>query len=102
MEVQMVTLHSGLMLKILLEKQVVLLHNKSENPITDLSNDDIKLVFQFLDSVDLTKVLLHIPQQDLLKIQQRLTPEVCAEYLNRLAESDRIQVEDRLISTTIN
>jgi hypothetical protein len=69
-------------------------------PITDLSNDDIMLVFRFLDPPDLTKVLLHIPQQDLITIEHRLTHHDFDEYLNRLAESDRIHVEGRLASTS--
>jgi hypothetical protein len=69
-------------------------------PITDLSNKDIKLVLQFLDPVDLTKVLLYIPQEDLIKIKHRLNPITFDESLNRLSDEDRTQVEERLISTS--
>ena len=71
-----------------------------EYPITDLSDKDIKLVMQFLNPAGLTKVLLYIPQQDLITIEHRLTHHDFDEYLNRLSESDRIQVESRLVSTS--
>jgi hypothetical protein len=71
-----------------------------EYPITDLSNKDIILVLGFLEPADLTKVLLYIPQQDLITIEHRLVHHDFNEYLNRLSESDRIQVESRLVSTS--
>jgi hypothetical protein len=69
-------------------------------PITDLSNSDIILVLGFLDPGNLTRILLYIPQEDLIKLQQRLTPLTFDESLSRLSGLDRRQVEDRLVSAS--
>jgi Mg/Co/Ni transporter MgtE len=45
-----------------------------EYPITDLSDKDMTLVFKFLAPEDLAKVLLNIHQEDLVEVQDRLTP----------------------------
>jgi hypothetical protein len=71
----------------------------SEYPITDLSDKDIKMVFGFMDPSHLTKVLLYLPQQDLIKIQHRLSHHSFNETLNRLSDFDRKKVEGRLIAS---
>ena len=74
-----------------------------EYPITDLSDNDIILVFGFLNPGNLTKVLLNIPQEDLADIRDRLTPVTFTESLNRISEVDRSQVANRLVfATTVN
>jgi hypothetical protein len=72
----------------------------SEYPITDLSNNDIIMVMGFLEPGDLTRVLLHIPQADLASIEHRISPHTFNEFINRLSELDKNQVEARLLSTT--
>jgi hypothetical protein len=72
-------------------------------PITDLSDNDIVLVFGFLNPGNLTKVLLNIPQEDLADIRDRLTPVTFTESLSRISEVDRSQVANRLVfATTVN
>ena len=74
-----------------------------EYPITDLSDNDIILVFGFLNPGNLTKVLLNIPQEDLADIRDRLTPVTFTESLSRISVVDRSQVENRLVfATTVN
>ena len=73
-----------------------------EYPITDLSDKDITLVFRFLDPFNLAKVLLNIPQENLVEIQGRLTPADFNEHLSKLSEVDRKQVVDRIVLTSIN
>jgi hypothetical protein len=71
-----------------------------EYPITDLSNNDITLVFRFLTPDNLAKVLLNIHQENLIEIKDRLTPTAFGEPLSRISEADRIQVVNRLIFTS--
>jgi hypothetical protein len=73
-----------------------------EYPITDLSDNDIILVFGFLNPGNLTKVLLNIPQEDLADIRDRLTPVTFTESLSKLSGVDRSHVSNRLVFTTIN
>ena len=68
----------------------------SNYPITDLSPNDIKLAFTLLNPFNLGKVLLNIPQNDLLEIQNMLSPSLFNQTLNRLLPADKDQVEDRL------
>ena len=69
----------------------------SEYPISDLSNEDIKLVFGYLTPGNIAKVLMNIPQEDLVKIQTELTPTYFDQMLLiRLPEVDRTQVQDRI------
>lgn len=68
----------------------------SNYPITKLSPNDIKLAFILLNPFNLGKVLLNIPQNDLLKIQNVLLPSLFNQTLNRLLPADKDQVEDRL------
>jgi hypothetical protein len=70
----------------------------SQYPITNLSPEDIKLAFGFLNPPNLAKVLLNIPQEDLVEVKNKLTPTIFNQTLNRLLEADRTQVEDRLSS----
>ncbi|HEY7079218.1 MAG TPA: hypothetical protein VH500_05920 [Nitrososphaeraceae archaeon] len=72
----------------------------SKYPISDLSNKDIIMVMGFLEPGDLTRVLLHIPQADLASIEHRISPHTFNEFINRLSELDKNQVEARLLSTT--
>jgi hypothetical protein len=73
----------------------------SQYPITNLPAEDIKLAFGCLNPLSLAKVLLNIPQEDLIGVKNKLTPPTFNQTLNRLFEADRTQVEDRLSSATI-
>jgi hypothetical protein len=70
----------------------------SQYPITSLSAEDIKLAFGSLNPLNLAKVLLNIPQGDLIEVKNKLTPSNFNQTLNKLLEVDRTQVEDRLSS----
>jgi hypothetical protein len=72
----------------------------SQYPITNLSAEDIKLAFGSLNPLNLAKVLLNIPQEDLIEVKNKLTPSTFNLTLNRLLEANRTQVEDRLSSTS--
>jgi hypothetical protein len=75
-----------------------------EYPLTDLTADDLKLVFRYITPPSqLARVLLNIPQEDLMTIRNMITPFDFTEIINRLDEVDRIQVENRLslITTTM-
>jgi hypothetical protein len=71
-----------------------------EYPITDLSDQDIILVFRFLNPDNLVKVLLNIPQENLVEIKERLTPADFGEPLSRISGADRTQVANRLLLTS--
>jgi Mg/Co/Ni transporter MgtE len=71
-------------------------------PLNDLSNNDIRLVLGFLSPSDLTKVLLNIPQENLLHIRDALTPVTFDQMINKLSETDKTKVENRLSSVSIN
>jgi hypothetical protein len=69
----------------------------SQYPISDLSNEDIKLVFGYLTPGNIAKVLMNISQEDLVKIQSELTPTYFDRILLiRLPEVERTQVQDRI------
>jgi hypothetical protein len=69
----------------------------SQYPISALSTEDLKLVFGFLDPVNLGKVLLNISLQDLQTIQERLSVDFSfSDILTRLSLADRTEVERRL------
>ena len=70
----------------------------SQYPITTLSAEDIKLALGFLNPLNLAKVLLNIPQEDLIEVKNKLTPSTFNQTLNRLLEADKTKVEDRLSS----
>ena len=72
----------------------------SQFPINALSAEDLKLVFGFLDSFNLAKVLMSISPQDLKTIQIRFSGDNSfIEILNRLHLSDRTEVERKLSLT---
>jgi hypothetical protein len=71
----------------------------SQYHITDLSREDIVSVLGLLNPRVLAKVMLNIPQEDLIKMQDMLAPSTFNQTLNRLFEVNKTQVEDRLIST---
>ena len=70
-------------------------------PITDLSAEDIKLVLRLLTPPNLAKVLLNIPQQDVVEIRNMISPDEFSIALNRLPETDRLQIQSRFSSTVI-
>jgi hypothetical protein len=72
----------------------------SQYPITNLSEEDIKLAFISLNPLNLAKVLLNIPQEDLMEVKNKLTPSTFNQTLNRLLVADRTQVEVRLSSAS--
>jgi hypothetical protein len=63
--------------------------------ITYLSNQEIMLVFQHLPPLDLLRVLMSIPLEDLQEIKNRLTPSKFNQILDMVG-ANRIQVENRL------
>jgi hypothetical protein len=69
-------------------------------PITNLSREDIVSVLGLLNPRILAKVLLNIPQEDLIKIQDMLTPSTFNQTLDRLFETNKTQIEDRLSSVS--
>jgi hypothetical protein len=70
----------------------------SQYPITDLSREDILSVLGLLNPRVLAKVLLNLPQEELMKMQDMLSPSAFNQTLNRLLEVNKTQVEDRLSS----
>jgi hypothetical protein len=68
----------------------------SQYPITDLSREDIQSVLGLLNPRVLAKVLLNLPQEELMKMQDMLSPSAFNQTLNRLIEVNKTQVEDRL------
>jgi len=64
--------------------------------ITDLSREDILSVLGLLNPRILAKVLLNLPQEELMKMQDMLSPSAFNQTLNRLLEVNKTQVEDRL------
>ena len=68
----------------------------SQYSITDLSSEDIQSVLGLLNPRVLAKVLLNLPQEELMKMQNMLSPSVFNQTLNRLFEVNKTQVEDRL------
>jgi hypothetical protein len=84
--------------KIAMELTEITPEEVSQYPITNLSSKDISSVFELLNPLDLAKVLLNIPQQDLMKIHVMLSPSAFNKTVDRLLEANRTQVEDRLSS----
>ena len=68
----------------------------SQYSITDLYREDIQSVLGLLNPRVLAKVLLNLPQEELVKMQNMLSPSVFNQTLNRLFEVNKTQVEDRL------
>lgn len=68
----------------------------SQYPITDLSREDIQSVLGLLNPRVLAKVLLNLPEEELMKMQDMLTPSAFNQTLNRLFEVNKTQVEERL------
>ena len=66
-------------------------------PITNLSPEDIKSAFELLNPSNIAKVLLNIPQADLVElVENKLNPITFNQTLVRLPEANRTQVEERL------
>jgi hypothetical protein len=65
-------------------------------PITDLSAEDLGLVFSYLNPSNLAKVLLNIPVEDLSIVKDMLPPATFEETINRLPVENRTLVENRL------
>jgi hypothetical protein len=84
--------------KIAMELTEITPEEVGQYPLTNLSSKDILSVFELLNQFDLAKVLLNIPQQDLIKIQVMLSPSAFNMTVDRLLEANRTQVEDRLSS----
>jgi hypothetical protein len=74
----------------------------SQYPITDLSKEDIQLALGLLNPRVLAKVLLNLPQEELMKMQDMLSPSAFNQTLNRLFEVNKTQVEDRLSGVRLN
>jgi hypothetical protein len=65
-------------------------------PIILQSSGDIRSVLSLLNPHNLAKVLLNISQEDLLEIQNILSPSAFKQILNKLPDANRTQVQDRL------
>ena len=57
-----------------------------EYPITELSDEDLKLVLECLTTDNLAKVLLNIPKEDLAEIQDMLNAITFDEIQKTLSE----------------
>lgn len=67
--------------------QELILYNKTEikdYPFTDLPAEEIKAVFNILDSGNLSNVLLNVPQENIKEIKNKLSDEEFGNILNRL------------------
>jgi Mg/Co/Ni transporter MgtE len=67
--------------------QELILYNETEikdYPLTDLPSEEIKAVFSILDSGNLSKVLLNVPQENIKEIKNKLSDEEFGNILNRL------------------
>ena len=64
--------------------------------ITDLSREDIESVLGLLNPRVLAKVMLNLPQEEFMKMQDMLSPSIFNQTLNRLIAVNKTQVEDRL------
>ncbi|HEU4448151.1 MAG TPA: hypothetical protein VFR94_26005 [Nitrososphaeraceae archaeon] len=82
--------------KIAMELTKITPTDVSHYPLTSLSAKDISSVFVLLNPRNLAKVLLNLPQEDLMKVQQMLSPSAFNQTLDRLFEANRTQVQDRL------
>ena len=69
----------------------------SQYPITKLSPEDIKSAFELLNPSNIVKVLLNIPQADLVEIvENKLDLTTFNQTLSRLSDANRTQIEERL------
>ena len=66
--------------------------------LTDFSDDEIKGALSLLDPGNLSKVLLNMPKQDLITIEDRITPESFNNTINKIVEPDRLVLSSRLNS----
>jgi Mg/Co/Ni transporter MgtE len=66
-------------------------------PLTDLTPEEIELVLEHLTPNNLAKVLLNIPQESLLEIQDILSPLTIDKTLDRISEPNRTQIENRFL-----
>lgn len=68
----------------------------AEYPITDLSDNDLKLALSFLAPSDLAKVLKNIPIQDLVVVKERLGDSKFGEFLSKVSITDKEVLENAL------
>ena len=77
----------------------IALYNQTEikdYPLTDLAPEEIKAVFNILDSGNVTKVLLNIPVNDIKEIQDKLPAEEFNNILNKVSIKNQIQIKERI------
>ena len=67
-------------------------------PTSQLSSSDLDSAFQYLSPDSLAKVLLNTPPEDLRTIESKLTPLTFEQNLDRLYESDKTEILDKLSS----
>lgn len=79
--------------------QEISLYNETEirdYPLSDLPTEEIKSVFNVLDSGNLSKVLLNMPVNDIKKIQKQLSDDEFNSILKRLPNETSIVIEKNL------
>ena len=69
-------------------------------PTSQFSSSDLESIFECLGSVNLAKILVNIPLGDLRVIQTALTPLTFEQILDRLYETDKTEVQNKLSSST--
>jgi hypothetical protein len=72
-----------------------------EYPITELTAQDIELVFDYLTPGDLAYVLLNISEDSLVEIRNILTPVTFDGILQRISEPYKSQIENRFPDTPL-
>ena len=65
-------------------------------PLADLPREEIKFVFDELNSGNLSKVLLNMEDNDIKNIYDKFTPTVFNKIIDRISESDKIQIQKRV------
>lgn len=73
----------------------------STYPISSLSMNDIEKVFGSLSTYDLTRLLLGIPHEDLIEIENKLGSMVFNQTINRLTDANKTQVVDKLSNSNV-
>ena len=64
--------------------------------LADYGNEVIKRALNLLDAGNLTKVLRNLPKEDLMAIENGLSPEVLNSIINKTAATDRLNISARL------
>jgi hypothetical protein len=79
--------------------QEIILYNETEikdYPFIDLPSEELKAVFNILDSGNLTKVLLNIPVNAIQEIQNKLSEDEFNNILNRVSIENQTKIKERI------